>query len=237
MDTVTVMENRITDIHTHFLPRIDDGSKSVEESAQMLKIMADSGVKRVVATPHYYQDKITVDKFLGNRTVAYEKIRNYIPEGMQVKLGAEVKLEYDIHKQDLGKLTIEGTDYILIELPYMRWDPWIFDELFKITSKHNLDIIIAHIDRYTGMIPDKTIRELFKMDLKYQVNVDCLGGFFKKSSSMDYIKNNIPHFIGSDCHNLTSRPPCLGDAVKKIERKFGKERIEYYMANSDEIFK
>ncbi len=225
----------MVDLHTHILPCIDDCSKSPEESIKILNIMMNSGVKRVVATPHYYRDRISVDEFLKKRKKAYDKIKNKIPEGIDVILGAEVKLEYDLHLQDLKKLAIEGTDCILIEMPYLRWDDWVFDELFKIASKHSLEIIIAHIDRYIDDISSDKIKSLFELHLKYQVNIDDLGGFFKKSQAMKLIQNNVPHFIGSDCHNLTSRPPCMGDAVKKIEKKFGKERVEHYMLNAEKM--
>lgn len=223
------------DIHTHILPCIDDGSQSIEESAKMLEIMASSGIKKVVATPHYYNDRMSVEGFVENRKNAFDKISGLIPDGMQIILGAEVKLEYNIHNQDLKRLSVEGTDYILIEMPYTRWDDWVFEDLFKISSRHNLEVIIAHIDRYIGMVSSEKINKLFELDLKYQVNVGYLGGLFKKSVAMKLMQDNVPHFIGSDCHNLSQRPPCLGDAVSTIAKKCGTQQVEYYMSNGEKM--
>ena len=223
------------DIHTHVLPCIDDGSQSVEESLKLLDIMVSSGVRKIVATPHYYCDMISIEDFLEKRREAHEKIVHRKPHGIDIILGAEVKLEYDIHKKDLRKLTIDGTDYILIEMPYTRWDPWVFEELFKITAKHGLNIIIAHIDRYIDMVCSEKMDELFKMHLKYQVNVDYLGGFLKKSNAMTLIKQDVPHFLGSDCHNLTTRTPCFGEAVEKIRSRCGEEYVKYYMSNAKKM--
>ena len=152
------------DIHTHILLCIDDGSSSVKETVEMLQAMAKTGVKKVVATPHYYPDTMTVDEFLENRRKAFEKIKNKIPEGMEVILGAEVMIGYNMHKEDILKLAIEGTDYLLVEMPYGRWDPWVFDEVFKISAKHGLNIIIAHIDRYVNIVRKEDINNIFILD-------------------------------------------------------------------------
>ena len=225
------------DIHTHILPGIDDGSKNVEETMKMIDVIIQSGIEKVVATPHFYSDLVSVDDFLKQRGESYNKIKDKLPDGVEIVLGAEVLLAYDLHRQDLRKLAIEGTDYILIEMPYGRWDPWVFDEIFKISAKHGLEIIIAHIDRYVDMVRKEDINQLFRMNLKHQVNVDCLGGFLKKSHAMKLMKDGLVHFIGSDCHNLTSRVPCLGDSVKKIKSRLGSEYVEYYMTNAEKMLK
>lgn len=226
---------KMIDIHTHILPCVDDGSKSVEETLEMLNVMKKTGIKKVVATPHYYPEMLSVDDFLQQRQEAYDKIKYTKPDGIDIVLGAEVMLTYDLHKEDLRKLSIEGTDYILIEMPYSHWDPWVFDEIFKISAKHGLDVIIAHIDRYVDVVRKDDINLLFKMGLKYQVNVDFLGGLFRKSSAMKLLKGGAVHFIGSDCHNMSTRTPCLGEAVKKIKSRLGREWVEYCMSNAERM--
>lgn len=223
------------DIHTHILPCIDDGSQSVDETLQMLNIMQKAGVEKIVATPHYYYERISVDDFLIKRAEAYKKIENKIPEGIEVRLGAEVLLTYDMHKENVRSLAIEDTDYILLEMPYGRWDPWVYDEIFKISARHGLEVIIAHIDRYVGIARSEDIDQIFTMGLKYQVNVDSLGGFLKKSPAIKMLKDGAVHFIGSDCHNISTRPPCLGDAVKKIVSKAGSECVEFCMTNAQRM--
>lgn len=220
------------DIHTHILPCVDDGSSDVEETLEMLKVMAESGVKKVVATPHFYPDTMTVDGFLKNRQCAFEKIKDKIPEGIEVVLGAEVMIDYDMHKEDITKLVIDGTDYLLIEMPYGNWDPWVFDEIFKISAKHGVNIIIAHIDRYVNIARKEDINNIFKLDLKYQVNVDNLGGLFKVSPAVKMLKSEAVHFIGSDCHNMTTRKPDLANFVKKLKSKVGESVVKKCMENA-----
>lgn len=224
------------DIHTHILPCIDDGSQSVEETLQMLDIMVKSGVRKVVATPHYYPELMSIDDFLMQRQEAYDKIKKIKPEGIDIILGAEVMLGYDLHKEDLKKLVIGDTDYILIEMPYSRWDLWTFNEVFKISAKHGLEIIVAHIDRYVDIARKEDLNQIFKMDLKYQVNVDHLGGgIFKKSPAIKMMKAETVHFIGSDCHNTDTRVPCIASAVEKIKKSVGLDFVEYCMSNAEKM--
>lgn len=220
------------DIHAHILPGIDDGSSSVEETLEMLKVMAESGIKKVVATPHYYPDVMTVEGFLENRRKAFEKIKDKIPEGIEVVLGAEVMIGFDMHKEDITSLAIEGTDYLLVEMPYGHWDPWVFDEIFKISAKHGVNIIIAHIDRYVNIVRKEDINNIFKLNLKYQVNVDHLGGFLKTSPAVKMLKSDVVHFIASDCHNMSTRKPHLVNFAKKLKSKVGEARVKKCMENA-----
>ena len=75
------------------------------------------------------------------------------------------------------------------------------------------------------------------MKLRFQVNVDYLGGFFRKSDAMQYIKDGKADFIGSDCHNMTTRPPCLSKACKKIKSKAGIKSVELFMENAEKMLR
>ena len=67
--------NMLSDFHSHILPGIDDGSKTVEESIALLRAEAEQGVKRVVATPHFYSNRDTMEGFLERRHAAVEALR------------------------------------------------------------------------------------------------------------------------------------------------------------------
>ena len=100
---------------------------------------------------------------------------------------------------------------------------------------HGLNVIIAHIDRYINLVSKENIKTLLAMGLKYQVNVDDIGGFFKQSNAMTLMRNGAVHFVGSDCHNTTFRPPCMKEAIKRIENRLGAEYAEYYMSNAEKM--
>ena len=67
------------DFHSHILPGIDDGSRSVEESVELLDMMAADGVDIVCATPHFYMHEISIEKFIKRRNEAWkEKYERYV---------------------------------------------------------------------------------------------------------------------------------------------------------------
>ena len=73
----------LIDFHSHILPGIDDGSRSTAQSLDMMKLELDQGIGRIVATPHFYADRISVDKFLSRRQQAYEKVMAAMDEQEQ----------------------------------------------------------------------------------------------------------------------------------------------------------
>ena len=81
----------MTDFHSHILPGIDDGSKDVQMSEQMLKLEAESGITTIVATPHFYLSEQGVEKFAAKREAAFEKLKPVAERmGIEIVKGAEV---------------------------------------------------------------------------------------------------------------------------------------------------
>ena len=227
------MDYNMIDIHTHILPGIDDGSSDITQTKKMLDIMARQGVKKIVATPHFYSD-VPVSEFVKRRDDAYSAVRTVMTDGHpSIALGAEVYLEYEMHKvPDLRKLCIKNTDYMLVELPYCNWDDWVYDELYKISITHDVNIIIAHLDRYIDILYGDNPHRLLAMNYKIQVNADSLGGRFKKSYAYRLIESGIADFIASDCHDECERFPCLLQAKKVIEKRLGGECFSNLMKNA-----
>ena len=212
------------DFHTHVLPGIDDGCSTVEESIEILKYMWSNGIKTVVATPHYYREKSSIDFFLGQRDEAYNKIlaaaessNIRIPE---ILLGAEVSYFPGMSRfEKIEQLCIGNTKYILLEMPFGKWDSFIIGELEKLIASRGIIPIIAHVERYSGY--KSMIAELVKLQLPLQINASSL---FKLQTSfflLKRIRDGSIQVIGSDCHNMYSRPPNVHLAMEKIEKKLG----------------
>ena len=164
----------IIDFHSHFLPCIDDGSKSTEMSLEMLKKMKGQNVDTVVATPHFYADENRIDDFLSNRENAYNSIKNEINNiGINVKLGAEVTYFEGISKADeIKKLTIEDTSILLLELPFDKWNNSIIEEVDYLINKRKFTVLLAHLDRYRNWTdyyewPESHMEECEEKDPKY----------------------------------------------------------------------
>lgn len=217
------------DIHSHILPEIDDGSKSVEESIEMLKMLKEQGVTHVIATPHFKMtnaDK-SIDGFIKKRREAYEKLMAKITvqklDLPKIYLGAEVLLTTDLLEADgTERLCIEGTDIMLVELPYYEWQSWTFRMLFDLCSSSKITPIIAHADRYVDFIPKQTYEELFSFNYDTQINADFVENKKAIKVLKKWLKSGQICYVGSDCHGAKYRPPKLDIYRKKIDKAAGK---------------
>ena len=147
------------DTHSHILPGLDDGSRNIDESIAMLKILKEQGITHVIATPHFKMtDKSnSIDEFITKRNKSYQELKNEIDrQGLdlpKIFLGAEVLLTMDfVEAKNKEKLCIENTNIMLIELPYYEWQSWILRMLSNLCNDNNIEPIIAHADRYVDFI-------------------------------------------------------------------------------------
>ncbi|MBQ8833650.1 MAG: capsular polysaccharide biosynthesis protein [Oscillospiraceae bacterium] len=216
----------VTDFHSHVLPGIDDGSGSVEESIAMLRLEAEQGIRRVIATPHFYAQYETPEEFLRKRNRAEARLRKAIEgcEGLpKLGVGAEVYFFRGMSQSDfLPWLTIRGKRCILIEMPPAPWTEDVYRELAAIRERQGLIPIIAHIDRYIAPLRTYGIpRKLAELPVLVQANA---GFFLEKSTAgmaIRMLKADQIHLLGSDCHNMTSRTPNLQAAMDCIREKLG----------------
>lgn len=230
----------VIDFHSHILPGVDDGSRSLEQSLAMLQMEAAQGVRRVVATPHFYAQHDKPEKFLRKREEAERRIRQLISEhsGLpELSVGAEVYYFNGIsHSDVLSELTIDKKRFILIEMPMPPWSDRIYKDLENIYIKQNLIPVVAHIDRYiapfhTHHIPEK----LENLPVVIQANASFFLEKATRRMAFRMLRQGKIHLLGSDCHDLTERKPNLGEAVKLLSQKFGPEIISYINSHEDEI--
>lgn len=218
----------IIDFHSHILPALDDGSASVPESIAMLQMAAQQGIGHVVATPHFYAAHEKLEDFLEKRRKAETVLRAAMEtaDGLpQLTIGAEVYYFRGISESEwLQKLTFRGKQCILIEMPPAPWSDFMYRELEDIWYKRGIIPIIAHLDRYIAPFRTHKIPErLARMPVLVQANASF---FLKRSTRMMALRllgRGQIHLLGSDCHNLTSRPPNLGGAVTVVEQHFGQQ--------------
>ena len=143
------------DFHTHILPRMDDGSRRMAETQKMLKMEYDQGVRQVVASSHFYAQHEFPETFLDRRGRRLARVREILHEEewgqeMQIFGGAEV-LYYNgmADSPMLPSLCIEGTDTLLLEMPFSQWDKEVYREVRKIIEHRRIKVILAHVERYS----------------------------------------------------------------------------------------
>lgn len=211
------------DFHAHILPGIDDGSKNVSESLALLGALTEQGVDTVVATPHFLVDHESVDAFLARRHQAALSLAKELPsQAPRILLGAEVKYYYGISNlEGLSSLCVEGSRFLLLEMPVARWTECVIKELLQLSCTADVVIVLAHVERALGLQNKKTIQRLLENDVLFQVNASFFLDFFGKRRALAMLDAGEIHFLGSDCHNMTSRPPRIGQAMAVIRKKRG----------------
>lgn len=220
----------VTDFHSHILPGVDDGSKSLEESISLLRMEAEQGIPHVVATPHFYARHDTPEKFLKRRTKAEELLREEMAKHSgfpRVSVGAEVAYFRGISESDvLPQLVVPGGKYILLEMPSGPWPESICRELERIRGIWGITPVIAHAERCC--VPFKTrrfLQQLSELPVLIQADAEFFLNKVTARMAMTMLKSNQIHLLGSDCHNLTDRKPNLGAAAERIRRKLGQDAL------------
>lgn len=211
------------DFHSHFLPRMDDGSRNVEESLEMLRVSLDQGVDVMAATPHFYAFREDPDSFLERRAAAFARLPLEDAPHPKLLLGAEVYyFDGMSNSESLRRLTLEGTRYILIEMPFSRWSDHMVDEVLRLRDRLRLKPYLAHIERYLRAQRGTDYIERF---LREGLLIQCNADFFLTRTSarkaLRMLRNGQIHLLGSDAHNMAERAPELGDAVELIRAELG----------------
>lgn len=207
----------LTDHHCHILPGIDDGSDSVDTSLRMIEMMKNQGVERIVATPHFYAHREKgITAYLEKRKRAYDELAGEISADENIILGAEVAIEHGISRiDDISKLCITGTNYILLELQYTSFANWMIEEVNEIIYGFGLKPILAHVHRYLDYYSKAEMEEILKIGAVLQFNNEAYASFKERRFVKSLIKEGYPYIFGSDAHNLGGRKPNWDVLVKK----------------------
>ncbi len=215
------------DWHSHILPGIDDGSRNVGESLALLHMLAEQGIDTVIATPHFYANKDSVETFLSRRAQALQLLKSRLPENApNILCGAEVRYYSGISTMTgLNRLRIEGSQLLLLEMPETRWSEYTIRELSALANMGKISLILAHVERCLPLQSEETLELIRSLDIGIQVNAGVFLQLRTKRKVLAALAARKIHFVGSDCHNTTSRPPQIGAALQVIEKKFGRSFI------------
>lgn len=226
------------DLHSHILPGMDDGSRNPEETAGMLKLLAQQGVTTLAATPHFYAHADTPEAFLERREAAVAKTS--IAEGApELLLGAEIAYFSGIGcSEEIIPLKISDTNLLLIEMPFTPWSARMIDEICEIPRQLHLTPVLAHIDRYLGkqQLP-MYLQQLIGCGIHLQCNADSLLSWKTRRKILKLLRNGNIQFLGSDCHNLENRPPRLDEAIAVIEKHLGADYIAEFCDYAERLLK
>ena len=213
------------DFHSHILPCVDDGSRSEEESIELLRMLREQSVDTVFMTPHFYADHHMPDAFFAKRREAMARLRRALPVGEsfpELRLGAEVLYFYGIERMEaLPEFKLEGTDLLLLEMPVVPWSEHTVKELIHLSCRGDLVLMIAHIERYYSLQKPSVWERLLDAGILMQVNADFFVRPKTRRKALRMLRKEQIHLIGSDCHSLVHRPPRIGEATEIIRDKLG----------------
>lgn len=218
------------DFHSHILPGMDDGSRSLSESMDMLLSSKEQGINRMIATSHYYQSRESIDEFLVRRDISFNRLLEK-SHGFQIPnihLGAEVAYFSGMSKMEkLAQLKIQGTECILIEMPFSVWTSSIVNEIYSIINNLDLIPILAHVERYPDFSANNSkLDDLINLGAIFQMNGEYINSWKSKRRALKHLRNGNYFVLGSDSHNMETRPPNLGEAMQTIQKKLGSRRLE-----------
>lgn len=215
------------DVHSHFLPAIDDGSNSAAQSEQMLRTSFEQGVDVIVATPHFYAWNTNPKQFLSRRQKALESICYDASSMPRILLGAEVAY-YDglQHSEDLKLLCIGKSRLLLIEMPFESWTERTVNSICSLPANQEIVPVLAHIERYLHFGANrKWLPVLQEKGVLIQSNCGFFLSRMQGRKAVKMLRQGAIQFIGTDCHNMQDRRPNMELLVQKIASTAGKELL------------
>src|SRR6201994_4664814 len=217
------------DIHHHLLYGLDDGPSDIEISLAMAEMSMQNGVTHIVCPPHS-SEHFKFDPALNLERL--QKIRERLSNRIELTLGCDFHLMYDNIEDAIAhpsKFSINGKNYLLVEFPDHSISPNMKDIFFRL-GLAGLTSIITHPERNPILArhPEK-MTEWLRSGCYIQITAASLTGRFGKVAqrvSHELLRRNWVHFLATDAHDLTSRPPMLRDAYLLVADKYGTETAD-----------
>ena len=221
------------DFHNHILPNIDDGAKDIEQTLELIKEAKKVGFDKIIFTPHYVEDYYEVN--VQEKTELFNKVSektNELDLDIELYLANEVYMPIENLEEILKQnkiSTINNTRYMLFELP-MNSEPFnLFDIIYDI-QRLKLKPILAHPERYLYIQKNpELVYDLIERGVLMQQNFGSIVGQYGKNAQIiakNMLKTNSVHFLGSDVHRPNSIYKIMPQALNKIEKIIGKEKLE-----------
>jgi protein-tyrosine phosphatase len=229
----------VIDIHSHILPDLDDGARTLEESIQMLRMAYAAGTTDIVASPHANQeydfDPLTVERKIGelqaavgdNPRIHFGCDFHLIPENIEDALRAPEK--YSIGHR--GYLLVEFSDFYI---------PPKMSATFARMMQAGLRPIITHPER-NQLLQARfaSIQQWVAQGVMVQITALSFLGRFGKSAKKTadrLVEQGMAHIIASDAHDTRWRTPDMREPRDYIQRRYGEEAVErLFMENPRDV--
>lgn len=216
------------DFHSHIIPGIDDGSKNLEETIQMIEEAKKVGFTDIISTSHYINNYYETNQ--NDRINYLSQIQSKV-NSINLIIGSEIYVTQDIVmliKQQMAS-TINNTRYALFELPMNNNILELKNIIYSLLENKYVPII-AHPERYSYVKENPNwLIEYIEMGVLFQSNFGSIIGLYGKEAQKTVellLKNNMIHFLGSDVHRKNSIYTKIPEILKRLERIISKEKIQ-----------
>ncbi len=196
-----------TDFHSHLIPGVDDGAKTLQDALELIWQLKELGFEKVITTPHIMMDIYpnTKELILEKLAEVQEAVRK---EGWDIKLEAAAEYMLDETLEELieeNQIMTFGNNHVLVEMSFMAPPPRLNDYLFLLQTR-GYRPILAHPERYLYFKKDlNKYKDLRTRGCTFQLNLLSLLGYYGKAQQDNgnwLIKEGLIDFVGSDLHNL-----------------------------------
>lgn len=208
------------DLHSHLLPGIDDGARSLDESLQLARMAVADGITHITFTPHVHPGRY--ENTLSTIQPVFETLKQALEAEaipLSVSMAGEVRLSAEVlmlvaqnQVPFLGEW--DGKKVMLLELPHSHIPPGS-DKLVKWLLDRNILPMIAHPERNKDIMQNlDLIAPFVEMGCLFQVTAMSVAGGFgvpAAQRSMDILEKGWATVIATDAHNLDRRPPVLSE--------------------------
>ena len=219
----------MVDLHHHLLPGLDDGSPDLATTLKMARIAADDGITHVVCTPHA-NTRYPFDAERNQGLLA--EVRQVIADaGIRLVLGSgcDFHLSYDNVRDALDnphRYTVNGGEYLLVELPDYALPPTL-EETYYSLRLAGMTPILTHPERNPSLQQDDSrLKDWIRDGMLTQVTASSVTGLMgRKAQKMAerMLADRWVHFIATDAHNVSTRPPQMRSALDHIASRYGEQ--------------
>jgi Capsular polysaccharide biosynthesis protein len=224
------------DIHCHILHGMDDGAATINEAVELCKNAVLNNINSIVLTPHFKLFS-QVDEFIEKRYTKIKELQEQLQkEKIDVKLyaGAEVALSDGLfYCEDLSKLTINGSKYILAEIPFYKTSGDKILNYIDFILENSFIPIIPHPERHAYIFERSDIIDsLAERNVLFQVNITSFLGEFglkAKRNALTMKKSRMIDFLATDVHDFQNRTNDLKQFIKSTNKLFNEKTISKLM--------
>lgn len=223
------------DIHTHLLPGVDDGSKDLQTSLELINELVNQGVTDIFVTPHFYSLRGFYHSYEKNLLI-FEELKEVVKrENMDVNLylGNEIFYNHQTIKylKEGVITTLNESKYVLIEFSFIDENESMMDAIKDLKDIGYIPII-AHPERYSYFKELEEYKRLKESGAMFQINASSIVGDYGRKIKhfvKTLINEGLVDFVSSDIHDF--RRPNLSKAYEVIEREFSKDKAEQLFNN------